>query len=101
MSITGSTNVNIFHLIKLQYGADILANVRHLERTEVKYGNYTNHLRFSLRCLHNHLLPNDLQLKCKVKTTRAKDIIRKAGKLLLQERIHLNHVRWDHLKIEI
>ena len=58
MSITGSIEVNIFHLIKLQYNADILGKVRRLERTEVKYANYTNHVRFSLRYLHNYLLPN-------------------------------------------
>lgn len=83
MTNTGPTKQNIFQVIKLQYGESILADVRRLERTNLKYGNYTNHLRFCLRCLHNNTLPKDLQLKCKVKTSRSREILRKAGKLLL------------------
>lgn len=101
MNDTGLTKSNIFHLVKLQYGESMLADVRRLERTSLKYGNYTNHLRFSLRCLHTNLLPKDLQLKCKVNTTRSREILHKAGKLLLQERIHMNHMKRDRLKREV
>ena len=100
MTETRLTN-NIFQFIKLQYGESMLADVRLLERTKLKYGNYTNHLRFSLRCLHANLLPNDLQLKCKVNTSRSREILHKAGKFLLQERIHLNHVTRDGLKQKV
>ena len=98
---TGSTNLNIFQVIKSQYGESTLADVRHLERTQLKYGNYTNHLRFSLRCLHNNLLPKDLQLPCKVKTTRAREAVRKCSRILLQERIHLNHLKRNRLKLSV
>ena len=100
MSNTGSIN-NIFSLIKVQYGASILAKVRRLERLRIKFGKYSNHLRFSLRCLHSDLLPNDLRLKCKVHTQRAKNIIQRASKQLLQERIRLNHNKRVNLKKEI
>ena len=55
-----------------------------------KYSSYTNHLRFSLRCHHNKILPKDLQLKRRTKT--------KIIFLLLQERIHINHAIRDRLK---
>ena len=101
MNITGSINSNLFRLIKDQYGASILADIRRLERLRIKYGNYSNHLRFSLRCHHSDLLPNDLRLKCKVHTQKARDILSKAGKALLQERIRLNHNKRNFLKQEI
>ena len=63
-----------------------------------KYSSYTDHLRFSLRCHHKKILPKDLQLKSRIKTERNKIILQRAGKLLLQERIHINHVIRDRLK---
>ena len=67
----------------------------------IKYSSYTNHLRFSLCCHHNKILPKDLQLKSRIKTERSKIILQRAGKLLLQERIHINHVIRDRLKNSI
>ena len=101
MNITGSTSDNIFHLIKDQYGVSILAKIRRLERLRIKYGKFSSHLRFSLRCLHSDLLPNDLRLKCKVPTKKARDICNRAGRLLLQERIHINDKKRKSLKNQI
>ena len=67
----------------------------------IKYSSYTNHLRFSLRCHHNKFLPKGLQLKSRIKTERSKIILQRAGKLLLQERTHINHVMRDRLKNSI
>ena len=64
----------------------------------IKYSSYTDHLRFSLLCYHNKILPKDPQLKRRIKTERSKIILHPAGKLLLQERIHINHVIRDRLK---
>ena len=61
----------------------------------IKHSSYTNHLRFSLRCHHNKILPKDLQLNCRIKIERSKITLQRAGKLLLQERIHINHVIRD------
>ena len=47
------------------------------------------------------ILPKDLQLKSRIKTERSKIILQRAGKLLLQERIHINHVIRDRLKNSI
>ena len=41
--------------------------MENLKNTELKYTRYTNHLWYSLRCLHNNLIPNDLCLKPKDK----------------------------------
>ena len=64
----------------------------------IKYSSYTNHLRFSLHCHRNKILPKDLQLKSRIKTEQSKIILQRAGKLLLRERIHINHVIRDRLK---
>ena len=67
----------------------------------IKYSTYTNHLRFSLHCHRNKILPKDLELKSRIETERSKIILKRAGKLLLQEWIHINHVRRDRLKNSI
>ena len=78
--LPSSGNVNdyvahIFTYIKTHYGETILAKIRKLEKTKIKYSSYTNHLRFSLRCHHNKILPKDLQLKSRIKTERSKIIL--------------------------
>ena len=40
--------------------------------------SYTNHLRFSLRCHHNKILPKDLQLKNRIKAERSKAVVARA-----------------------
>ena len=95
---TEQTSKNIFTYIKTHYGETILAKIWKLEKTKIKYSSYTNNLRFSLRCHHNKILPKDLQLKSRIKTERSKKILQRAGKLLLQEWIHINYVIRDRLK---
>ena len=94
-------NIGIFTYIKTHYGETILDKIRKLEKTMMKYSSYTNHLRFSIRCHQNKILPKDLQLKSRIKTERSKIILQRAGKLLLQERIHINYVIRDTLKNRI
>ena len=47
----------------------------------ITYSSYTNHLRFFLRCYHSMSLPQDLQLKSRIKAERSKAILQRAGKL--------------------
>ena len=94
-------NIGTFTYIKTHYGETILDKIRKLEKTMMKYSSYTNHLRFSIRCHQNKILPKDLQLKSRIKTERSKIILQRAGKLLLQERIHINYVIRDTLKNRI
>ena len=98
---TEQTSKNIFTYIKTHYSEAILAKIWKLEKTMIKYLSYTNHLRFSLHCHHNKILPKDLQLKSRIKIERSKIILQCAGKLLLQERICVNHVIRDKLKNSI
>ena len=60
-------------------------------KTQLKHSRYTNHLRFSLRCLHNNLILNDLCLKPDLRDLKSRKILDKANRLLLQNRIHENH----------
>ena len=66
---TEQASKNIFTYIKTHYGETILAKIRKLEKTMIKYSSYTNHIRFSLRCHLNKILPKNLQLKSRVKTS--------------------------------
>ena len=95
---TEQTSKNGFTYTKTHYGETILSKIRKLEKTMIKYSSYTNHLRFSLRSHHSKILPKDLQLKSRIKTERSKIILQRAGKLLLQVWIHINHVIRDRLK---
>ena len=98
---TEQTSKNIFTYIETHYGETILADIGKLEKTMIKYSSYTHHLRFSLRFYHNKVLPKDLQLKSRIKTAQSKIILQHAGKLLLQERMHINHFIRDRLKNSI
>ena len=95
------TSKNIFTYIKTHYGENILFKIQKLEKTMIKYSSYTNRLRFSLGCHHNKILPKYQQLKSRIKIERSKIILQRAGKLLLQERIHISHVIRDRLKNSI
>ena len=89
MNATESTISNIFKTIKEKYGVSIPSKCR--QKTQLKHARYTNHLRFSPRCLHNNLISNDLYLKPKLRYPKCHKILDKASRLLLQNRIHENH----------
>ena len=66
-----------------------------------KYSFYTNHLRLSLCCHYNKIVPKGLQLKSRINIERRKKMLQRAGKLLLQELIHINHIICVRLKNSI
>ena len=76
------------HLILLQ---EFWIEARHLfrewERLQLRSSDYKNHRIFSLRCLHKDLIPVSIKLKSTLDTSKARQIIRKAEKDLLQARI--------------
>ena len=57
------------------------------ERIEGKMSDFKNHRWFSLRCLSNDVTPVSIRLKSNIKTPKGQEIIRKAEKALLNERI--------------
>ena len=76
------------HLIILQeYGIEARRLLREWERLRLRSSDYKNHRIFSLRCIHKELIPVSIKLKSTLDTPKARQIIRKAEKDLLQARI--------------
>ena len=76
------------HLILLQeFGIEVRHLFREWERLQLRSSDYKNHRIFSLRCLHKDLIPVSIKLKSTLDTSKARQIIRKAEKDLLQARI--------------
>ena len=76
------------HLIILQeFGIEARRLLRQWERLRLRSSDYKNHRIFSLRCIHKELIPVSIKLKSTLDTPKARQIIRKAEKDLLQARI--------------
>ena len=68
--------------------ADWALLFREWERLQLRTSHYKNHrIVFSLRCLHKDLVPVSIKLKSTLTTSKARQIIRKAEKDLLQVRV--------------
>ena len=61
--------------------------LRDWERLWLQESDYKNHRIFTLRCLHKDLVAVSIKLKSTLKTGRAKKIVRRAEKDLIQARI--------------
>ena len=76
------------HLIILQeFGIEARCLLREWERLRLRSSDYKNHTIFSLRCIHQELIPVSIKLKSTLDTPKARQIIRKAEKDLLQARV--------------
>ena len=53
--------------------------------------DFSNHRRFTLRCLSKNLIPVSARLKSTFKTPKSKEIIRKAERTLLNDQVRLNN----------
>ena len=78
---------NLHQIILQEYGIEARCLFRNWERLQLREIDYKNHRIFTLRCLHKELVPVSLKLKSTLNTTRAKKIIRKVEKDLIQARI--------------
>ena len=58
-----------------------------LARLQLRTSDYKNHRMFTLKCIHKDLIPVSIKLKSIIKTAKARQIIRKAEKDLLQTRV--------------
>lgn len=81
MIINEQISGNIFKAIKQQFGAPCWLRWDCLKKTRLEITRYSNHLRFSLRCRHNDIIPKD-----------------GASRELFQERIHLYFVVKNNLQ---
>ena len=78
---------NLHQIILQEYGLEALHLFRDWERLQLRALDYKNHRIFTLRCIHKDLIPVSIKLKSTLKTERAKKIVRKAEKELLQARV--------------
>ena len=60
---------------------------RKWEKIEYKMVDFSNHRRFTLRCLSKNLIAVSARLKSIFKTPKSKEIIRKAERALLNEQV--------------
>ena len=75
------------HLHLREYGIENVKIFWQWEKFELKMAAFQNHRIFSLRCLKEDLIPVSIRLKSNITTPKAKQITRKVGKALLNERI--------------
>ena len=90
------------HLIILQeFGIEARHLLREWERLQLRSSDYKNHRIFSLRCIHQELIPVSIKLKSTLDTPKARQIIRKAEKDLLQARVKAINNILDQVDREI
>ena len=78
---------NLHQILLQEYGVEAQCLFRDWERLWLRASDYKNHRIFTLRCLHKDLIPVSIKLKSTLKTEKARKIIRKAEKDLLQARV--------------
>ena len=72
-----------------EYDGEIVKNFCWWERYEKKMADFANHRRFTLRCLAEDLVPVSIRLKQNIRTPKGLQIIKKAERALLNERVRL------------
>ena len=88
----------IIQIINRECGKEALAIFIKWENLNMKMCDYENHRRFLLRCLGNGIIPVSIRLKNHVRTQRSDNIIHKAERSLLNERIREVNITLDKLK---
>ena len=73
--------------LNIEYDREIVKKFHHWERYEKKMADFANHRRFTLRCLAEDLVPVSICLKQNIKTPKGLQIIKKAERALLNERV--------------
>ena len=88
------------HIIQ-EYGQDSIKTFRQWEQLEIKMAEFKNHRRFTLQCLSKGLIPVSIKLKTTVQTPKGNYIIRKAEKMLMNERIRSTNTTITMLNCQI
>ena len=78
---------NIHQHIKAEYGLENVRLFCQWEILECKMADIKNHRRFLLRCLSADIIPVSIRLKSNIKSPKGFNIIKRAEKALLNERI--------------
>ena len=90
--------MNLFKDIKRDYGQEAVKQLRLYERNERKLARYRNHRVFTLRCRDLDLTPPSVKPTCPINTNRAREIVKKAQKDFLRERLRVINHRIDDFK---
>ena len=78
---------NLHAFIKQEFGEESVLKLQLWEKVEKKMANYKNHRRFTIKCLKRDIIPVSIKLRTSLSTKKASQIIRKAERQLLNERI--------------
>ena len=81
---------NLNKFILENYGIELMRLLREWERFQLRQCDYKNHRIFTLRCIHNELVPVSIKLKSTLKSERAKKILRMAGKQLSSDQVQVH-----------
>ena len=77
-----------FHMkLATEYGRENVKIFRPWEKYERKMADFDNHRRFTLRCLSKGLVPVSIHLTKNIKTPKGLQIVRRAERALMNERI--------------
>ena len=88
---------NLHNFMEEKLGKKSLCLLQEWESLEINDSDYRNHHRFTLRCLSKDLIPVSVKLKSTVNTRTAKQILHKAERQLLQDRIQgINGILQDN-----
>ncbi len=90
--------MNLFKQVRTNYGQNTVKIIREWDKNGKKLARSRNHLVFNLRCKDEEVCPSSLKIKCPIKTKTAEDIVIKARKDLLRERIRITHNKVNHLE---
>ena len=81
--------MNLYQTLRLNYGQKVVKQLRVCDNLGKKIARFRNHRVFTLRCKDSNVTPSSLSLKCPINTNKARDIIHKAEKELLRERLRV------------
>ena len=98
MTLNRTRSIHIH--IRREYGEENVKIFCLWEKMENKMVDFSNHKRFTLRCLKEDIIPVSIRLKSSIKTPKSHHIIRKAERALLNERIRLVNNTITMLKIQ-
>ena len=90
---------NLHKIILEQHGREAMYLFKDWKRFQLRDCYYRNCRIFTLKCISNESVPVSLRLTTTIKTERARKIIRKAEKDLLQVRVKsINSILGDNAK---
>ena len=81
--------INVHQHIKVEYGLENVRLFWQWEKLKCKMVDFKNHRRFSLRCLSADIIPVSIMLRSNIKSPKGYNIIKRAEKALLNERMRM------------